>query len=73
MSVKTKKNVLCPICGKGNNCCNSLDKSLGICWCNEKSFPRKIFDLVPEEELRKSCICKTCLETFKEQLQKKRS
>lgn len=69
MTVKLHENKNCPLCGKNNNCCNSLDKSLGICWCNEKVFPAEIFEHVPPEQLRKTCICKNCLEQF-EQLNK---
>ncbi|MBU8878519.1 cysteine-rich CWC family protein [Bacillus sp. FJAT-29790] len=58
------KNEYCPLCGKSNYCCNSLDKSLGICWCSEENFPKEIFDLVPPDQLRKVCICKNCLEQF---------
>ncbi|MCZ2257378.1 cysteine-rich CWC family protein [Sporosarcina sp. G11-34] len=58
-------NETCPLCNQSNNCCNSKDKSLGICWCNEESFPREIFNQVPPDQLRKLCICKSCLEKFK--------
>ncbi|RST57102.1 cysteine-rich CWC family protein [Siminovitchia terrae] len=55
----------CPICGHHNNCCYSLDKKLGICWCSQESFPKEIFEQVPHEYLYKTCICKNCLEKFK--------
>jgi hypothetical protein len=60
----TAKSDHCPICNEDNNCCNSTDKSLGICWCNGEFFPKAIFELVPDEQLRKSCICKRCLDDF---------
>ncbi|KAB7705649.1 hypothetical protein F9802_14075 [Bacillus aerolatus] len=60
----------CPICSKSNNCCNSIDKSLGICWCSQEFFPKEIFELVPPEQLRKTCICKDCLDRFKEAMKK---
>ncbi|GIN85878.1 hypothetical protein J6TS2_22640 [Heyndrickxia sporothermodurans] len=63
----------CPLCGNGNNCCYSKDKSLGICWCSEEVFPNEIFDLVPPEQLRKTCICKSCLEQFKKDTLKQES
>ena len=56
----------CPICGKDNNCCYSLDKNLGVCWCTQEFFPDEIFSLVPLEERRKSCICKDCLHTYQQ-------
>jgi hypothetical protein len=56
----TNKLVECPICGKHNNCGNHS------CWCSKEVFPSGIFDLVPVNQLRKSCICKECLDKFKE-------
>ncbi|MGM7722260.1 cysteine-rich CWC family protein [Metabacillus sp. Hm71] len=55
----TIKPMECPICGKYNNC------GYESCWCSKECFPREIFDLLPEHQLRKSCICKECLDYFK--------
>lgn len=57
----------CPLCGKNNHCDHSNDQSLGGCWCNEEVFPKEIFDLVPPHSLRKTCLCKNCLEQFKKE------
>ncbi len=62
----TAESYHCPICNEANNCCNSTDKSLGICWCSGEFFPKAIFELVPDDQLRKSCICKSCLDEFKD-------
>ena len=59
-------NTHCPLCGKMNNCCYGRDKSLGECWCTEEVFPNGIFEEVAEEDLYKKCICKGCLDRFKE-------
>lgn len=60
------KNDHCPLCGNDNRCCHSQDmKSLGTCWCTKEEFPKKIFDQVPPEYVRKLCICKDCVEAFK--------
>ncbi|MDA3129211.1 cysteine-rich CWC family protein [Aliibacillus thermotolerans] len=56
-------NVICPICHHANHCEAGENKQ---CWCTEEEFPKKIFDLVPEESLYKHCICKNCLTEFKE-------
>lgn len=58
-------NIQCPLCNQANNCCNGLDKNLGICWCTKENFPQEIFTLIPEDQLRKTCICKDCLTKFK--------
>lgn len=63
MDINPKK---CPICGQDNQCGNELGKS--ICWCSAESFPQEIFELIPEEKLRKACICKDCLEKFVKQI-----
>lgn len=57
----TKKTTECPICGMRNNCGNDS------CWCSKEVFPSGIFDLVPANKLSKACICKECLDKFKEQ------
>ncbi|NEU32026.1 cysteine-rich CWC family protein [bacterium LRH843] len=65
MSIGESKFECCPLCGSNNNCCNSKEKSLGECWCTDEKFPNEIFDLVPVDQARKTCICKNCLEKFK--------
>ncbi|HBZ10697.1 MAG TPA: hypothetical protein DEO65_12580 [Bacillus bacterium] len=63
-----KQEEKCPICSKDNNCCFSLDKNLGNCWCSKESFPKEVFDQIPSEELYKTCICKQCLDRIKHSL-----
>nr|WP_090977053.1 cysteine-rich CWC family protein [Paenibacillus sp. CF384] len=50
----------CPICRKRNNC-----EGNHACWCSSEEFPEGIFELVPAEQLNKSCICMECLNKFK--------
>lgn len=54
----------CPICSESNACCRVQATSSSNCWCYGVDFPRAIFELVPDEKMRKSCICKNCLDTF---------
>nr|WP_230414655.1 cysteine-rich CWC family protein [Paenibacillus allorhizosphaerae] len=56
----------CPLCGRDNDCGNVAGKPHGTCWCSKQNFPKSIFELVKPEQLGKSCICKTCLERFKD-------
>lgn len=58
-------NIYCPLCGEENKC---MARTSEDCWCTSEKFPKGIFDLVPEESWRKHCICKSCLEAFKEKL-----
>jgi hypothetical protein len=39
----------------------------GSCWCDKEEFPNDIFELVPLESRRKHCICKKCLNKYKEE------
>ncbi|QQZ07733.1 cysteine-rich CWC family protein [Heyndrickxia vini] len=58
-----KETKRCPICGENNQCCYSEDAS-SICWCSEEVFPKEIFELVPVDLLKRTCICKNCLSAF---------
>ena len=58
----------CPICGKPNRCgekevINGIE--LNRCWCAYETFPKTIFEKIPEEKYRKACICQKCLYRFK--------
>ena len=39
----------------------------GNCWCDTEEFPNEIFELVPVESRRKHCICKKCLNKYREE------
>mgnify|MGYP000925819905 CR=1 FL=1 len=53
---------ICPICGQDNNC-QSHERE---CWCYHIEVPKGILDLVPEDKIGKACICKSCIEKYKE-------
>lgn len=59
-------NKYCPLCGEENNCM-ARKVEQGNCWCDQERFPQGIFELVPEESRRKHCICKKCLDKYKEE------
>lgn len=50
---------ICPICGKDNQCQNSVD-----CWCYNVTIPEGLLRLVPEEKRGQSCICKACIDRY---------
>lgn len=54
----------CPICTGSNACCRVEEAPPNNCWCYEIEFPQAIFELVPDEQIGKSCICKNCLNSF---------
>jgi hypothetical protein len=59
-------NKYCPICGEENECMAGAGEH-GSCWCDKEEFPNEIFELVPLESRRKHCICKKCLNKYKEE------
>ncbi|SFI35856.1 Cysteine-rich CWC [Paenibacillus sp. UNC496MF] len=52
---------VCPICGGINACAGSR-----ACWCAGETFPEGIFAFVPPQARGKACICRSCLESFRE-------
>ncbi|MDE5413469.1 cysteine-rich CWC family protein [Alkalihalobacterium chitinilyticum] len=65
MKIDVKK---CPLCYEVNHCGNEETQS--ACWCSKESFPKEIFELIPKDQLHRSCICQNCLDQFKRSLKK---
>ncbi|MGE7625199.1 cysteine-rich CWC family protein [Viridibacillus sp. NPDC096237] len=58
----------CPVCGEENKCMAGGEEK-NTCWCYmEEGFPKGIFDLVPQESKGKHCICKKCVDTYREEV-----
>lgn len=51
----------CPICGKNNKCTHSNN-----CWCHTTKVSKKVIDMVPQDKKGKACICKECVEKYKD-------
>jgi hypothetical protein len=56
--------LVCPLCGDRNGCAYAAGKPHSECWCNHASFPEGVFERIPAEQRRKSCICQRCLDSF---------
>ncbi|WP_248925084.1 cysteine-rich CWC family protein [Paenibacillus hamazuiensis] len=56
---------LCPFCNEDNRCGRMADEPDGACWCSKEVFPQRIFESLPPDRLGTSCICKSCLDKFK--------
>jgi len=56
-------DMICPICGKDNNCMAHLDEP---CWCNNVEIPQELLDLIPKGKKQKACICLKCIQDFKD-------
>ena len=52
----------CPLCAQSNRCDLTADAG---CWCMRETFPQAIFELVEDGKRGKACICKECLDKFK--------
>lgn len=60
-------NKYCPICGEENKCMARTAEK-GNCWCDaEGGFPKGIFELVPIESRGQHCICKKCVDQYREE------
>ncbi|MBB6022016.1 hypothetical protein HNR77_003111 [Paenibacillus sp. JGP012] len=56
--------LVCPLCGESNGCSYAAGKPHSECWCNHASFPEGVFERIPAEKRRKSCICQRCLDSY---------
>ncbi|MCA1201267.1 cysteine-rich CWC family protein [Priestia flexa] len=54
-------NITCPLCGKKNGCQHVLKEEEFTCWCAEEEFPDAL-----KAKSSHSCICKSCLQAYKE-------
>ncbi len=54
----------CPLCGKPNQCAVAADPAAIVCWCESVEFPRELLNQIPEKAVRKTCICKNCLDNY---------
>jgi len=55
---------ICPFCGEDNLCEANIPNN--NCWCNTIKVPMELRVLIPEDKRMKSCICKKCILSFKE-------
>jgi hypothetical protein len=62
------KAALCPLCGEPNLCALAADPEATECWCDSVVFPEELLKQIPDEAVRKICVCKKCLTAFQESL-----
>lgn len=62
---KSLNTSICPLCGEPNQCAMAADLNAKSCWCEAVEFPEGLLALIPEKAIRKSCVCKKCLEKYK--------
>ena len=56
----------CPLCGRPNYCAMAADPNAKHCWCEEVIFSDELLDRIPKDSVRKTCVCKKCLDEFEE-------
>lgn len=55
---------VCPLCGKPNQCAMAADPNAAECWCEAVEFPRELLEQIPANAVRKTCVCRDCLDDF---------
>jgi hypothetical protein len=63
---KTWNTAKCPLCGEPNQCALAADPTATECWCDTVVFPDDLLAQIPEDAVRKTCICQECLSQFQE-------
>jgi hypothetical protein len=51
----------CPLCGEPNQCAVAADPEATECWCESEIFPQDLLQRVPENAVRRVCICQRCI------------
>ena len=62
------KTATCPLCGRPNQCALAADPNATKCWCDSVEFPHELLAKIPENAVRKTCVCKKCLKEYQESL-----
>ena len=57
------EKLICPICGAENEC---QAESIEPCWCNTEKVPQELIDTANQKQQNPVCICKKCIEQFKQ-------
>ncbi|MCH7600712.1 MAG: cysteine-rich CWC family protein [Myxococcales bacterium] len=58
----------CPLCGESNQCARAADPEATQCWCGPEKFPRDLLERVPENAVRRACICHRCLKEHRKSI-----
>ena len=56
----------CPLCGGPHLCAMAADPEAPECWCGSLEFSDELLDQVPNQAVRRTCICQKCLEQYLE-------
>ncbi|MBL7161693.1 MAG: cysteine-rich CWC family protein [Anaerolineales bacterium] len=56
----------CPLCGEPNQCAVAADPAATECWCELVDFPPELLAQIPDDAVRKTCVCQKCLIDYQE-------
>lgn len=57
----------CPLCGQANGCAVTAGEDPYSCWCMSARIPQALRDRVPAERRGKACICRDCVEAYRQE------
>ena len=63
---QTPDAAICPLCGGPNYCAMAANPAAEVCWCEGVEFPPELLAQIPENAVRKTCVCKNCLDQYLE-------
>ena len=55
----TVSQVVCPLCGKANQC--GMATGATSCWCFSATVPASLIEQLPEALRGAACICRDCV------------
>jgi len=58
----------CPLCGEPNQCALAADPNTTECWCESENFQEELLAKIPDETVRKTCVCQKCLNKYRESI-----
>ncbi len=58
----------CSLCGEPNQCALAADHNATECWCESVDFPDGLLAQIPDEAVRKTCVCQKCLNKYQESI-----
>jgi hypothetical protein len=65
---KETNTAKCPLCGGPNECALAADPNATECWCDTLTFPRELLAKIPDDAVRKTCVCQKCLNEYQESI-----
>ncbi|MFC1996399.1 cysteine-rich CWC family protein [Chloroflexota bacterium] len=65
---KALDTAICPLCGEPNHCAMAADANTSGCWCESIIFPEELLEKIPENAVRKTCVCQKCLAEYQDSI-----